>query len=43
MGMRESPATGNHALMHLFDRRYRKPRILRDNLRRNLRRKRVSV
>jgi hypothetical protein len=41
IGIIESPATGDHA--HLFDRRYGKPRILRDNFRRNLRKKRVSV
>ncbi len=43
MGIRESLETGNHALTHLFDRRYRQPRILHDNFRRNLRKQRVSV
>jgi hypothetical protein len=43
IGMIASPATGDHVLTHLFDRRYGKPRVLRDNLRRNLRKQRVSV
>ncbi len=43
MGIRESLETGNHALTHLFDGRNGKPRVLHDDLRRNLRRKRVSV
>jgi hypothetical protein len=43
IGIRESPATGDHVLMHLFDRRYGQPRVLRDNLRRNLRKQRVSL
>jgi hypothetical protein len=42
IGIIESPATGDHASTHLFDRRYGKPRVLRDNLRRNLRRQHVS-
>ena len=37
------PAIGNHAFAHLFDQRYRKPRLLRDNLRRNLRKQLPSV
>ena len=43
MGIRESLETGNHALTHLLDGRYGKPRVLHHNLRRNLRRKCVSV
>ena len=43
IGIIESPATGDHVLIHLFDRRYRKPRVLHDNLRRNLRKQRESV
>ncbi len=43
IGIIESPATGDHVLTHLFDRRYGKPRVLRDNLRRNLRKQRVSA
>ncbi len=43
MGIMESLETGNHALTHLFDGRYGKPRVLHDDLRRNLRRKGVSV
>jgi hypothetical protein len=41
--IRESPATGNHASTHLFDRRYGEPRVLHDDLRRNLRKQRVSA
>ena len=45
IGMRESPAIGNHAHLfaHLFDQRYGKPRVLRDNLRRNLPKQLASV
>jgi hypothetical protein len=42
-GMRESPAIATMHIAHLFDQREGKPRVLRDNLRRNLLKQLASV